>query len=372
MKSNIKKKLIKAVETYAPQLSVEYKDRFDNLVIRLGLSLPLNRNRIIDDEIDSLDIGIIDECNDIDRLKYAVSLSVLKDLSQQGWCFQTEGAELRLRMDEDDLDDKAHIRYRLSAERNAQFKIDSIRKFILKMEKPRLFQNEMVSVKNLIGDKHELIQKIKRGNKVCQPYVQLVSHEKDVYTGIELSDIWRYFRYTWSIPYKTMPGRNLFYFVRDAGQKYHPIIGIFALGNSVLNLTVRDDDIGWTLDSIKKNMQQQTSIMHCEQVVSGTEGKTIKTRITKSNETDQEFKKRTEEYADKMLPLLVKNITSAINDIYTKDLKYYRQTKYLKQEYIDRLLEIAIEQNALSINNKNNEKNPDWVEETLGYVTTNS
>lgn len=105
--------------------------------------------------------------------------------------------------------------------------------------------------------------------------------------------------------------------------------------------------------------------MHCEQVVSGTEGKTIKTRITKSNETDQEFKKRTEEYADKMLPLLVKNITSAINDIYTKDLKYYRQTKYLKQEYIDRLLEIAIEQNALSINNKNNEKNPDWVEETL-------
>ena len=61
-----------------------------------------------------------------------------------------------------------------------------------------------------------------------------------------LSDIWRYFRYTWSIPYKTMPGRNLYYLVRDRLQPCHPIIGIFALGNSVLNLTVRDDAVSYT------------------------------------------------------------------------------------------------------------------------------
>lgn len=48
-----------------------------------------------------------------------------------------------------------------------------------------------------------------------------------------------------------MPGRNLFYLVRDRLQPYHLIIGIFALGNSVLNLTVRDDDIGWTVEAIK-------------------------------------------------------------------------------------------------------------------------
>ena len=69
----------------------------------------------------------------------------------------------------------------------------------------------------------------------------MVTNKKDSLTGYWLSDIWRYFRYTWSIPYKTMPGRNIYYLVRDALQPYHPIIGIFALGNSVLNLTVRDN-----------------------------------------------------------------------------------------------------------------------------------
>lgn len=53
-----------------------------------------------------------------------------------------------------------------------------------------------------------------------------------------------------------MPGRNLFYLVRDAAQECHPIIGIFALGNSVLNLTVRDDEIGWTVEAIAKKLKR--------------------------------------------------------------------------------------------------------------------
>lgn len=365
MKSDTKNYMTKAVEEYSPDLSMEYKEQFEKLVLRLSNSLPTNRNRIIEEEIHRLGIERIDKCGDIERLKYAASLSVLKDLSQQGWCFQSEGSTLKLRMEDEDHDDKAHIRYRLSAEKNAQFKVDSIRKFILKMEEPRLYKDEMVSIKNLIGDKEELIRRIKANEQVCCPYVQLVSHEKDVYTGLDLLEIWRYFRYTWSIPYKTMPGRNLFYLVRDAGQKHHPVMGIFALGNSVLNLTVRDDDIGWTLDAIKKNMQQKNNVMYCEQVVSGTDGKTIKVRITKPDETDKEFERRTSEYADKIMPLLEKNIKVAIDDLYTKDLKYYKQTKFPKQEYIDYLLEVVKEQDALSINNKNNEINPNWVEETL-------
>lgn len=72
-----------------------------------------------------------------------------------------------------------------------------------------------------------------------------------------------------------MPGRNLFYLVRDRAQEYHPIIGIFALGNSVLNLTVRDDDIGWTVDAIKANMSRLSDTTTCEQIISGTEGKTL-------------------------------------------------------------------------------------------------
>lgn len=354
-----------AVEDYLPILSPEYMAQFMQLVEKLDKSLPINRNKIIEKEIRKLEISCIGDCEDINLLRYAASLNVLKDLSQQGWCFETHGKKLQLRLEEDNLDDKAHIRYRLSAERNAQFKVESIKKFILRMETPRKFNGEMVSVKNLIGSKDKLISFISNGDKVCEPYIQLASYDKDEHTGLYLSDIWRYLRYTWAIPYKTMPGRNLFYLVRDARQKYHPIMGIFALGNSVLNLTVRDDDIGWTLESIKKNMQRKTTVIHCEQVVGGTNGKTIKAKISKPDETEIEFECRASKYADKIMPLLEKNIKEAIDDIYTKDLRYFKQTKYPKQEYIDELVKIAAEQGALSINNKNNDKNPDWVEETL-------
>lgn len=365
MKSKAKKDSTIAVEEYTPDLSPEYILRFKKLVIKLGQSLSTNRNQIIDAEIKQLEIDSIGDCENIELLKYAASLNILKDLSQQGWCFETQDDVLKLRMEDDNLDDKAHIRYRLSAERNAQFKVESIKKFITKMETPKDFNGEKVSVCNLIGDKEILLTYINNGEKVCEPYIQLAAHEKDAQTGLDLSDIWRYFRYTWAIPYKTMPGRNLFYLVRDKRQKYHPVIGIFALGNSVLNLTVRDDDIGWTLESIKKNMQRKATIMECEQTVSGTEGKTIKAKIAHPEESESEYEQRTSSYADKLMPLIEKNIKEAIDDIYTKDLKYFRQTKYPKQEYIDELLTIAQEQDALSINNKNNEKNPDWIEETL-------
>jgi hypothetical protein len=374
MKMSVEEKLLKskktkdstiAVEDYMPVLSPEYILKFKNLVVRLGNSLPINRKTLIENEIHQLEINTIGSCEDIELLKYAVSLNVLKDLSQQGWTFESVGDELKLKMEDEDLDDKAHIRYRLSAERNAQFKVESIRRFILKMEEPREYNGEMISVCNLVGDKDKLIEYIEQNKIVCKPYIQLVSHEKDEHTGLDLSYIWRYFRYTWAIPYKSMPGRNLFYLVRDAGQKYHPVVGIFALGNSVLNLTVRDDDIGWTLEAIKKNMQRRTSVTHCEQVVAGTDGRTIKAKISKPEETEVEYEERTKEYADKIMPLLEKNIREAIDDIYTRDLRYFRQTKYPKQEYIDELIQLASEQDALSINNENNEKNPDWIEETL-------
>lgn len=365
LKSKKKETSTIAVEEYMPVLSLEYTQKFKNFVVKLGQSLPINRNQVIDAEIKNLKMDDVDNCNDIELLKYAASLNVLKDLSQQGWCFETQEAVLKLRMENDNLNDKAHIRYRLSAERNAQFKVKSIKNFINKMETEREYNGEKISVKNLIGDQEKLIRYIRNGERVCEPYVQLVVHEKDERTGLNLTDIWRYFRYTWAIPYKTMPGRNLFYLVRDKRQKYHPIIGIFALGNSVLNLTVRDDDIGWTLDAIRENMQRKSSNMECEQTVSGTDGRTIKTKISYPEESESEFEERTAAYADKMMPLIEKNIKEAIADIYTRDLNYYRQTKYPKQKYIDELAIIAQEQEALSINNKNNEKNPNWIEEAM-------
>jgi len=353
-----------AIEEYMPDLFEKYQARFTALIEKLENALPHNRNYLLEEELASVGIDDVSECADVDLIKYMASISLLKDLSLQGWQFKAESGKLYLFMNEENLDDKAHIRYRLSAERNAQFKTESIKKFIIKMETPRLFKGEEISIKNLIGNKNILIRRIREGGKICDPYIQLVIQGKDEHTGMELSDIWRYFRYTWAIPYKTMPGRNLFYLVRDRAQKYHPVIGIFALGNSVLNLSVRDDDIGWTVEAIKRRMQQKVDISFCEQEVAGTDGGKIKAKIVKPLETEEEYALRIQNYSNKIMPLLIQNIDDAIDDIYTKDLGYHRNTKYPKAEYIETLIRQAIELEALSINNKNNEKNPNWIEET--------
>jgi len=362
MKTSVKdKEQTLASEQYCPSLSKEYHNLFQGLTLRLRDTLPMNRTQIIKNELQR--ISETAEGTDLECQKYMAALSVLLDLSLQGWIFDFQNDQLALKMENDCLDDKEKIRYRLRAERDAQFKSESIARFIEHMETERLYKNKLVSIKCLIGDKNVLIHAIQKKERICKPYIQMVTNERDLKTGFKLSDIWRYFRYTWSIPYKTMPGRNIYYLVRDGLQPYHPVIGIFALGNSVLNLTVRDDDIGWTLEAIKATMAQQVHTEVCEQTISGTDGKTIKVRIQEPIETAEEYQKRKFTYADRLFPLLVKNVNTAISEIYTGDLGYFKQTKYPRQEQVNALSIIAAEYSEKSINNKNNEKAPNWQEE---------
>lgn len=358
--SEIKEQTI-ASEKYQPSLNDYYNARFSRLIEKMSHNLPTKRATIIKSELEQIDVDNTEDR--LEALKYASSLSVLIDLSLQGWIFDIENGSLTLKMENDNLDDKQKLRYRLSAEKNAQFKTPSVAAFIRQMESNKHYQGNEISIRNLIGDKLFLIHQIQNGQRVCDPYIQLVTNDRDDLTGYKLSDIWRYFRYTWSIPYKTMPGRNLFYLVRDRLQPYHPVIGIFALGNSVLNLTVRDDDIGWTVEAIKKNMAKKTEDTVCEQIIAGTDGRCVKTKISKAVESDREYISRATKYADQMYPLLLKNIEEAISEIYLKDLKYHRNTKYPTQEKIDELLLMAAEYAEKSINNRNNERTPVWEEE---------
>lgn len=361
MATSVKNEQIIAKEIFSPVLSEENEKRFDRLKARLQNLLPMNYIEAIKREI--AEVSTDEEAYDIDAMKYVASLSVLIDLSQQGWIFEIQDNDLFLRMEADNVDDKRMLRYRLSAERNAQFKTASVAAFVRKMEAAKTYNGKTVSIENLIGNADALMERIRNGHQVCEPYVQLVTNDRDEYTGYKLKDIWRYFRYTWSIPYKTMPGRNLYYLVRDRLQAEHPVIGIFALGNSVLNLTVRDDDIGWTVEAIKTEMSRKMEVSYCTQNLSETDGKNVKVKVTKPSETKVDFEKRTEQYADIIYPLLLKNIAEAIDDIYVKDLGYHRQTKYPRQEQIDKLLALSAEYSQKSLNNKNNETSPDWESE---------
>src|SRR5262249_54208623 len=45
--------------------------------------------------------------------------------------------------------------------------------------------------------------------------------------------------------YKSIPGRSIMILIRDAAAPNHPVIGIAALGSSVVQHSVRDRWIGW-------------------------------------------------------------------------------------------------------------------------------
>jgi hypothetical protein len=211
------------------------------------------------------------------RDRYMASLSVLADLISQGWEWRRRDHRLELAPPDftappenpkDIARQKAAIRESMRAERLAQMQLPSTRQFLEEMERPRNRDQVEFSILNLITNGEELARdlssvqalsgdrKLEALHRVVQPYLQLVEGEdRCESTGYRLIDIWRYFRYHWSLPYFSTPGRNLFYLVRDAARPFHPVIGIAALGNSIIRLNDRDRWIGWSLESLERQFR---------------------------------------------------------------------------------------------------------------------
>lgn len=337
------------LERFAPQFDEVQTTRFQALINRIERAFPHYRSQVVQAELDALERNN----NSLPDVRYEAALSTILDLTQQGWELLVRNNNLFLRMPAHETSDKQSVRSFLNSERKAQFQDPSVISFIERMEQEKEYNGAKISVRNLIGDSQAIIHRIQHEDApIVAPYIQLVSHVRDEYTGYWLSDIWRYFRYTWSIPYKTMPGRNLFYLVRDAIQPYHPIIGIFALGNSVLNLTVRDDEIGWTVEAIAKQLKRKEQIDHITQQVSGTNGKTVGAIVRRFLETEEEYHNRVEEYSARTMEALQHSLKQAISELYVKDLNYHRGTKYPTIDKVYELRRLSEELRGQAIDNK--------------------
>jgi hypothetical protein len=75
-------------------------------------------------------------------------------------------------------------------------------------------------------------------------------------TGLNRIDIWRYFRHTWSLEYRPIPGRQWPLLIRNAARPRRPIIGIALLASPVMRLRIRDNWIGWTPSAWAKRLGQ--------------------------------------------------------------------------------------------------------------------
>jgi hypothetical protein len=203
------------------------------------------------------------------------SISILADLVVQGWQIRvTDGAALVTAptSEMDATAEKDRVRRQELWKRDEQLRKPSVRRFIREMEAVRLHGEGFVSIFDLMRDGAELADSLRTIaldgpptpaalRTAVDPYVQVVdSTLRCEQTGLRLLDIWRYFRHTWTNQYNSTPGRTMMILVRDAARPFHPVIGIAALASPIVQMTERDEWIGWQPDLFIQRMREAPTL----------------------------------------------------------------------------------------------------------------
>lgn len=217
-----------------------------------------------------------------EELALLFAQSVILDLVAQGWKLKVCESKISVHPPafggESKNAVKEIIRNTHLVGRDIQLNEPSVTDFVRGMQRPRLSLNGgWTSIYSLMRDGADLAEKLraiaqtgdederlKKMSETVSPYLQFVEPDKVCeHTGLRLGDIWRYFRHTWVNEYKSIPGRSVMILIRDAAAPKHPVIGIAALGSSVVQHRVRDIWIGWQpeklADEIVENPTPQTA-----------------------------------------------------------------------------------------------------------------
>jgi hypothetical protein len=211
------------------------------------------------------------------NLEIACLVSILCDLRGQGWRFRVRAGELVaiqpvVARGADER--KAQVRSAHLVERDLQLQLPGVQRLLNEMERPRLVGGEWRSVFSLMRDGRELAEALRSASDIPEgsqrlaalrnsidPYVQVIrSQDRCEFTGLRLLDVWRYFRHTWSTSYNSTPGRTMHILVRDRAAKNHPVVGIAALGSSIVQMAARDSWIGWTSDAVLTEMRSAPTL----------------------------------------------------------------------------------------------------------------
>lgn len=251
-----------------PPLDGERAERFHAFATRLAHA---QRVRDGDDMRDALEEEIgwcrAATCSDEDLLAYEACIRVLSDLArlrwrivEQGYGFALENRKesVRGRPIAELVASKEVLRRELQPVVDEQRQHPAVRDFIARMESDD--RSGRRSVRLLMADGAELAARLAPARELegeertealdaaIKPYLQEADKRVDPTTGRQLREIWRYFRYSWSIPQVPTPGRQLLYLVRDGAHSAHPVIGIAALNNCPLEMGERRERyIGWHL-----------------------------------------------------------------------------------------------------------------------------
>ncbi len=251
----------------------------------LRIARRLNRIQADKQRVEALrqaEVSLIDaESPPTAELRLMFAFSVLADLVLQSWTIRVRGNVVNLFPPDTSGNSrdvaKESVRKAHLLGRDSQLTEKSVEEFLSGMETNRLTPQGWHSIFSVMRDGPSLaadLESIREASdepkltglsSIIRPYLQFVTNEAVCeHTGLRLGDIWRYFRHTWVNEYKSVPGRSMMVLVRDAASKNHPVIGIAALGSSVVQNKIRDKWIGWHAES-----EHWSSLFPCDESTVG-------------------------------------------------------------------------------------------------------
>ncbi len=257
-----------------------------------------------------------------EELKLLAAESLLLDFVDQGWLVQVEAGEVAILppagCDSDRVAEKARIRQAQLVERDAHLSRRQTREFVASMEQRRLVGGGWHSIYSLMRDGRELAASLQsyatsegapsEGDtleRVINPYIQVAEPGAVCeHTGLDLGDIWRYFRLTWVNAPKSVPGRSMMLLIRDSAAPNHPVIGIAALGSSVVQQQLRDQWIGWDSETFVDGLTEKPSTKLgrwlLQSLESHTDGLYVADLVSDGIITRRELKAPTPECLDRL------------------------------------------------------------------------
>lgn len=164
---------------------------------------------------------------------------------------------------------KERRRAALLAGRADQLATPAVRTFLSQMERPRVTRTGLFSVRCLVDSGTSLAEELRKIDslpvanraaaldQLIRPSIEIIQPGQCCETtGLLLTNIWRYFRHTWSLQYRSAPGRSILFLIRNLARENHPVMAIGGLASSLPLLSLRDHWIGWTLRGLKTALER--------------------------------------------------------------------------------------------------------------------
>jgi len=210
-------------------------------------------------------------------LELRATALVVADLVEQGWSISPKGSRISLappgiRATGESVEDaKGRLRGSLRIGRQRQLDTPPVRRFVERFSHPAQNNGHRSSALDVVDDGSALAAELKAAGalpdaEACNRLRELVDPvvvecddmTRCPETGIRLLDLWRYFRHTWSLEYRSIPGRQIPLLIRNRARPGQPVIGIAMLASPVLRTRPRDEWIGWTPDSFLAEIARGT------------------------------------------------------------------------------------------------------------------